>query len=556
VRRGRGDLTSRTLSSSPPGATDAAPRRLGPVLRIALAGVLILFLLPAQLRPRNFPTDDSLFYLVVARHIATGDGSTFNTVTPTNGYHPLWMVPCVLAATIARGDRDLLLRLVFAMQAALAVGCLLLFRSVARRLGIRSWPVGIPVVAAFLLTGLYASEAHLNAFLILASLLLLLRQGNAPSRGGVAALGICLGFTFLARLDDLFLVAAIAVAATAIGPRGGTSRWKDFAILSACATAVALPYLTWNVLAFGHLVPISGAIKSTFPHVVGDLRNLGTLGLIAAGASVVVGASLALPGVSMERRRTLGALSAGVFCHAAYVVTYTNHNTHWSWYYVPGLLLVALGMGMAADALLAGLAPARRRVALGVVVALLTVWGLARDWARFANSHAASHNQLVFELLRPTSRDRWEVQFARWLDAALPPGAGVLTFDYPGGLAYYSHQRIVPTDGLIGSYSYDDELRHTGLAGYLANHSISYYLVPLAAGAADSCRSEAIFDPLTHADAGALQLCSRDMLGSAETIVTGVPAPDVALYRIGKVLPPDGRKPPPVVKHGALWGGG
>ncbi|HMI30346.1 MAG TPA: hypothetical protein VK527_01310, partial [Candidatus Limnocylindrales bacterium] len=68
--------------------------------------VTAAYVLPAQLNPRRFPSDDSFFYLQVARNIAAGHGSTFNTVSPTNGYHPLWMVPCVLAEAIARGDRD------------------------------------------------------------------------------------------------------------------------------------------------------------------------------------------------------------------------------------------------------------------------------------------------------------------------------------------------------------------------------------------------------------------------------------------------------------------
>ena len=38
--------------------------------------------------------DDFFYYEKIATSIATGHGSTFNHVTITNGYHPLWM--CVL----------------------------------------------------------------------------------------------------------------------------------------------------------------------------------------------------------------------------------------------------------------------------------------------------------------------------------------------------------------------------------------------------------------------------------------------------------------------------
>ena len=50
------------------------------VIDLAVAAAA-LYLLPAQLAPRRFPTDDSFFYLQVACNVVAGHGSTFNTVT-------------------------------------------------------------------------------------------------------------------------------------------------------------------------------------------------------------------------------------------------------------------------------------------------------------------------------------------------------------------------------------------------------------------------------------------------------------------------------------------
>jgi len=83
------------------------------VTRFALLGglILVLFHTPVQLRPRNFPADDSYFYLQVASEIAAGKGSTFNEITQTNGYHALWLGVCAIIAYFARGDKQLLLHL-------------------------------------------------------------------------------------------------------------------------------------------------------------------------------------------------------------------------------------------------------------------------------------------------------------------------------------------------------------------------------------------------------------------------------------------------------------
>jgi hypothetical protein len=46
-------------------------------------------------------TDDTFYYLQVARHVAEGDGFTFDGLHGTNGFQPLWqflLVPLVWAA--------------------------------------------------------------------------------------------------------------------------------------------------------------------------------------------------------------------------------------------------------------------------------------------------------------------------------------------------------------------------------------------------------------------------------------------------------------------------
>src|SRR5262245_6448745 len=36
--------------------------------------------------------DDGYYYLNIARHLAQGDGFTFDGLHPTNGFHPLWQL--------------------------------------------------------------------------------------------------------------------------------------------------------------------------------------------------------------------------------------------------------------------------------------------------------------------------------------------------------------------------------------------------------------------------------------------------------------------------------
>ena len=67
---------------------------------ISFAPQIYKLLLPAQNLFYVFMPDDAFYYYKTAINIKNGLGSTFDTYNQTNGYHPLWMVICVLTAFI------------------------------------------------------------------------------------------------------------------------------------------------------------------------------------------------------------------------------------------------------------------------------------------------------------------------------------------------------------------------------------------------------------------------------------------------------------------------
>src|SRR6202789_4600788 len=54
---------------------------------------------PTRIMP--FVEDDFYYYLKVAQNVAAGLGSTFNGITRTNGYHPLYFVVLVFISKFA-----------------------------------------------------------------------------------------------------------------------------------------------------------------------------------------------------------------------------------------------------------------------------------------------------------------------------------------------------------------------------------------------------------------------------------------------------------------------
>src|SRR5882672_9277037 len=66
-------------------------------------------------------TDDTFYYLQIARNVAGGAGFTFDGIHRTNGFHPLWMFLLVPLFSIVHGD-FLPLRILILVQAILLAG--------------------------------------------------------------------------------------------------------------------------------------------------------------------------------------------------------------------------------------------------------------------------------------------------------------------------------------------------------------------------------------------------------------------------------------------------
>jgi hypothetical protein len=526
----------------------ALAKRHDRILPFALVVLGVLYLLPAQIQPTHFVHDDSYFYVQIAANIFDGRGSTFHEVTPTNGYHPLWMLLCVGALAVAGGDKILGLHVVGLIQAMLVLGTVIYFRKVTGLLGLRSSAIGVVLLAGFFMsTALFASEAHLNVFALTVGMYLLLKA-QRRSYGALAGAGIVLGSAILARLDNIFVVAGVAASSLLLAeerdPR--TVVRRGLAVLAPVVMVVG-SYLLNNHLNFGHLMPISGAIKSTFPQVVGRLDNLSDLGKIVSLMAIV---SIALSLFRWDRRSLramLAGLGVGVLAHSSYVVLFTDHYTFWSWYYIPGVLNLALLSTLLADRVRQIGSTARsRNIAKGVVavaVALGALGGLSYGWAKALNPNRIGCVELPVRL----AFCRWPEQLGAWMKQNLPADVGVLVYDWPGALAVHSDLRILPADGLINDFEYNSELPELGAEEYLRRHGITHYFgrrasEPGPVGPQRELRAVRVREdwqqleiraPLTGQSGG--MFCVSDsnlVLRVREVVDCPEDAPDVAIWKL------------------------
>lgn len=162
-----------------------------------------------------FTRDDAYYYFKVAQNISEGQGSTFDGINPTNGYHPLWTLVCVPVFALARFDLILPLRILIILLAGLrAATSIFLYRLlrivIARPIAMLValyWAFDYTIHVTAYQQGL---ETGLAAFCLVLLLFLLQRfeQGRktAPAKGNqIALLAVAATLVMFSRLDMVFL---------------------------------------------------------------------------------------------------------------------------------------------------------------------------------------------------------------------------------------------------------------------------------------------------------------------------------------------------------------
>ena len=242
--------------------------REGAILCVGLAvGFLFcMFLawLPLRLTIFRFVFEDSFYYLSVARNLIDGNGSSFDGIHPTNGYHPLWMLVSIL--------------LVFPFEAGsvtpfhllLSVCCV--FHVLTAFLIYRTVLLGghrmVAVVAALLWLLNYnvagiamcGLETAMFAFLVIATVYSYVLRRNDLSAGGSAVVGVMLGLTALARLDGALLGFALAADQLWLGlfrKERLTGLLRRVAPMSLAGSAIMAPWMVWSYSISGTILPNS-----------------------------------------------------------------------------------------------------------------------------------------------------------------------------------------------------------------------------------------------------------------------------------------------------------
>lgn len=432
--------------------------------------VALVWALPVDVTAWFF-SDDAYYYFAVARNLADGLGSTFDGLNPTNGYHPLWMLLLLPVFAIGGEAPMACLKVVLGLQIALAgVSAWLCWRYVSRRYG----PEAALIAVVFLFNALYSALLFngLESGLLICLLFALLEVDanrnlfdvESNPWGGALA-GLLLGVVFLVRLDAAFLVLAYGIVVLMVKPPqdGWLAHWARTMArhlpMAGAFVVLAGSFFVANLWQFGHLTPISGAIKSTFPHPGWHvpLRAIPYGGLLALAiwACSGKGARTDGPGGALSQHgKLLCALGLGSLLHLTWTILFMSWGV-FQWHFALYLPIEVVGMAGLYNRLQRAIPGDRFARAAMAVVMVFTVASLA-VYARAKGDHHAPR-----------------IAAARWAKANTPENA-VFAMHDAGAFAYFSQRRTINLDGVINSYAYRDRVREGTLAEYFNSVGLEY----------------------------------------------------------------------------------
>jgi hypothetical protein len=420
--------------------------------------------------------DDSSYYLTMARNLADGHGLTFDGIHRTNGLHPLWLLMLV-PLFLLHGTPETMIRLVALLQTILLGLAYLVFWCTQSKL----FSPRIAALTGILFVGFVFPPCTngMESALLILLIAVLYRYGLHVAQTQLdwrraALLGIILGFIFLARLDTIFIALCLlgwfARHRLAIEPHSRAP--APLLICALAAAAVVGPWLAFNFVEFGSVMPISGALKSSFPHsslgpyTLPRIAALGGVNLVSAILAIgwslwtAIRALVNRPASNPEFYTATTTIFAWtVTTHFLYTLIFMKTDT-FGWYFVMYPLFSIIFVTGPVDRLLKSNLMSARPALYPATAALLLVAVIVRDQTRDSFPQNGGWHTAVYNA-------------AVWARENTLPGA-IFAMSDCGHFAFFSLRRVINLDGLANNFDFQQTLADHRLNQYLRQNEVDF----------------------------------------------------------------------------------
>jgi hypothetical protein len=433
---------------------------------IAMAMCLWMVLLqPVKIAVEFSVIDDAMYYFSIAQNFVAKGFFTYDGITATNGFHPLWELMLIPFAYSVR-DPLMLLRVGFVLSALFFLGSLLLFYRVTGQLKLTS----VGMFAAFIIIFGNLRSFTLWFSLMESALLLLLYfcyLAFAISAGEkrfteprmIFGAGFLIGIIFLARADSflLFFFYVALLIRYHTNKKSGSFVMPLLSALAGVAIPV-IPYLAYNYVRFGKLQTVSSWQKFYIPSLDTILRplrrfyhetiyrymyvfNLPNLFQVLILIAVVGSIAATLYVIWRMRNRLSESLNSVndfiifALVHFVLVYLFVPYEAIFSvWYHVPEIAAAGLVVGFAFGSLFKDFSPMYSKIFRFGCAAFL-IWQFY------------FYPSFVGKKTMTAAKMEMAQNVARIVPAADP----VAMYD-AGIVSYFSQHPFIPLNGLVGDF--------------------------------------------------------------------------------------------------------
>lgn len=453
---------------------------------------LVIAWLPLEYLLRTVLNDDTFYYLTIARNTAFGAFYSFDGLSPTNGFHALWLRLLVPLFLFVRDDVTVL-HLALTLCAVFDTAAIYVLSRLLRLLRIGDGTMllvcSLVAFAPAVLSNagpMNGMETAANSFLLILFLYYFVRINLEEIAGKYSWLlfGTITGLVMLSRTDNAIVV-GVCYLAVALSLK---DRLRWLAGAAGVAILLLLPWFIWSYRVFGTIAQVSGEagahtlksylalnswsaaeysvqllknialVLTHFPVHLYDVSLRSPLYFIVASAVIgyLVWALVSGWRVRAARsilRHQLTVWRGPIVALLLFIVIHTLHGIYLkSWYYASIIPILLVPSAIVLNFCFT----TRHRSHTMQIVLLLLVFSAAN---------------LTYSPRRIGEIDKYTMVGV--LDGRLPAGARVGSWN-AGVYGYFSSRlQIVNLDGLVNNVVFDS-IKQREVHGYCVANKIEY----------------------------------------------------------------------------------
>ena len=417
----------------------------------------------------NAVPDDAFYYFKIADNIIQTGKLTFDGFSNTNGFHPLWLLFILPVKFFVNINPESNVKVILLIQLTLCcISVNLLIKSL-KNFYKSTTLILVFSYFCFKFIGNYVNGLESSLLFLLYTVLFCYsvdkRFGLSDSNTNYFVLGVISGFIVLARLDQIFLISSFVLYALVSNTKPFSKRIKDIITFLAGFIIIFAPYLICNSLYFESLMPISGKLKSTFPHIsfglklLYDCLNKVTILALLSVLWVLIAKFKNIKFVNEYFEGIFIVFGLTVLSHFLHTVMFMNWAA-FSWHYSFYLLFILLVLLEPVEKLLSFISYKKRIILVVILFLLINIFSI-RD--AYMKVQVDESNSWKIQVYRSAILAKYNSDYQT-----------VFAMSDAGIFSYFSERRVVNLDGLVNNLDYQDVLKNGKLNSYLKDRNVKY----------------------------------------------------------------------------------